>query len=109
MFKIIIRNNFVENQRIMKKTTHDHFAQSLNRLLKRYRLSNHELSALEQIDASKILSLAYTDTGGFDTQNGTFYSEDRKVNYKLKIDYLAEDSNQKQTLILLPVSIGEEL
>ena len=34
-------------------------------------------------------------------------SEERDINYKVKIDYLAADSNRKQTLVLLPIAFGE--
>lgn len=90
----------------MKANAHNHFSQSLNKLLKRYKLSQNELAKIERIEASKILSLAYTDDGGFDFNDGSYYTEDRDVNYKLKIDYLSNENDQK-TLILLPV-IAEE-
>jgi len=92
----------------MKTSANSHFSQSLNVLLKRYSLSEHELLKLRTIDESKIVSLAYTETGGFDISDGAFYAEERDVNYKLKIDYLINGSDRKQTLILLPV-VADEL
>ena len=91
----------------MKAATHNHFAQSLNALLKRYSLSEAALSALKEIDEDAILSLAYTDSGGFDLHSGTYYPEEREINYKVKIDYLAHGSENKKTLVLLPVANGE--
>ena len=93
----------------MKTSANSHFSQSLNTLLKRYSLSEHELLKLRTIDESKIVSLAYTETGGFDIHDGSFYSEEREINYKLKIDYLMNGSDRKQTLILLPVSPEEDM
>ncbi|PHR97373.1 MAG: hypothetical protein COA80_07740 [Leeuwenhoekiella sp.] len=104
----IVNSNFMENSITMKASANSHFSQSLNTLLKRYSLSDHELSKLRTIDESKIVSLAYTETGGFDIRDGAFYAEEREINYKLKIDYLMDDSDAKQTLILLPV-IADEL
>ncbi len=91
----------------MKADAHNHFSRSLNKLLKRYKLSQSELAKIERIEASKIVSLAYTDDGGFDFNDGSYYKEDRNVNYKLKIDYLSNESDQAKTLILLPVMAEE--
>ena len=90
----------------MKTSPKNHFSRSLNQILKRYRLSKTELQQLDAVDTDRIVSLAYTDYGGFDAQTGMYYAEERQVNYKLKLDYVKDEAGKVETLIMLPVTIS---
>ena len=90
----------------MKTQPKGHFSHSLNQLLKRYTLSEQDLKTLNAMDENKIVSLAYTDYGGFDEKTGNYYAEERDINYKLKVDYLKDEAGGVETLIMLPVTIS---
>ena len=90
----------------MKTSPKNHFSRSLNQILKRYRLSETELQQLDAVDTDRIVSLAYTDYGGFDAQTGMYYAEERPVNYKWKLDYVKDEAGKVETLIMLPVTIS---
>ena len=80
-----------------------HFAHSLSNLIKRYSLSDRDLKKLQNIEDDQIVSLAYTDYGGFDFKTGVFYAEEREINYKVKIKYLINTTGELKMMILLPV------
>ncbi|MFD2828159.1 hypothetical protein ACFSYG_16900 [Leeuwenhoekiella polynyae] len=85
----------------------NHFLKTLNTLLKRYKFSNQELESLQKVKKTEIISLAYTNDGGFDLKTGDYHDEDHPVNYKLRIYYKDPQKNSTKMLVLLPSTTEE--
>ena len=85
----------------------NHFFKTLNTLLNRYKLSNKELVNLQKVKKAEIISLAYTNDGGFDLETGDYHDEDHPVNYKLRIYYKDPLKKTTKMLVLLPSTTEE--
>ena len=85
----------------------NHFFKTLNTLLKRYKFSNEELDSLQKVKKTEIISLAYTNDGGFDFNTGAYHDEEHSVNYKLRIYYKDASNKATKMLVLLPSSSEE--
>lgn len=85
----------------------NYFFKTLNILLKRYKFSDEELASLQKVKKTEIISLAYTNDGGFDLETGDYHDEDHPVNYKLRIYYRDLHKKITKMLVLLPSNTEE--
>ncbi len=80
----------------------NHFHKALNQILNRYSLTQTELKKTNLLSNTVIISIAFTEDGGFDKESGEFCSEVLPDTYKLRIYYLPKDGENKQMLVLVP-------
>lgn len=80
----------------------------VDRLREVYYLSDHAIKPLMTLKHLDITSIAYTIDGGFDSTSGTYHSETRAFNYKIRVQYYDEKSSPKEkTVVLLGVEEGQ--
>lgn len=75
----------------------------LRKLVRHYKLSTRDALKLRRLFNSKIISIAYTASGGFDSSNGEFYAKERDINYQLRIKYKIPKINKEKILLLRKV------
>ena len=82
-------------------------ASALKRLRKTYNLSERQIMPLRRLFDLDITSVAYTIDGGFDPKTGDYYSENRGVNYKIRVKYYEgkDDATEKMRAVL---AVAEE-
>ncbi|MDN3595273.1 hypothetical protein [Zunongwangia endophytica] len=78
----------------------------LQQLKDRYDLSALDLEVLRKVQKYQIKSICCTTDGGFDKETGEFYTEERTLNYKVKIVYQKEP-NSKLDIVLLKAEEAE--
>ncbi|WP_300441202.1 hypothetical protein [Christiangramia sp.] len=87
----------------MKSQDSLHVVKCLNRLKERYELSQQELLELKRIKNCIITSIAFTENGGFDRENGEFHEEEREFSYKIRIKYRVDDLDEEKILVMVPI------
>ncbi|SFB90237.1 hypothetical protein SAMN04487907_1011107 [Zunongwangia mangrovi] len=80
----------------------------LQQLKNRYELSDLDLEILEKVQQYQIKSICCTTEGGFDKKTGAFYTEDRTLNYKIKIAYKRNDSAPTEFVLIKAEEAEEE-
>lgn len=72
----------------------------LRKLVRHYKLNTRDALKLRGLFNSRIISIAYTASGGFDSSNGEFYAKEREVNYQLRIKYKIPKIDKEKFLLL---------
>ncbi|CAL66887.1 hypothetical protein [Christiangramia forsetii] len=69
-------------------------------LKERYVLSTNDLKVLEEIHTHTINCVAFTTEGSFDANNGEFYPQEIRGNYKIRIRFQKNESDPENTIYL---------
>ena len=80
----------------------------LQQLKNSYELSDLDLEILEKVQQYQIKSICCTTEGGFDKKTGTFYTEERTLNYKIKIVYKRTASSPTEFVLIKAEEAEEE-
>jgi len=91
----------------MNFSNENHFLNTIDDLRRRHQFSENELQKLEHLKTTPILSLAYTNVGGFDLKNGSFSNEGQTGTYKLKISYLSSKNAQQKVTGFIPNTVED--
>lgn len=75
----------------------------LRKLVRHYKLDTRDALKLRRLFNCRIISIAYTASGGFDSSNGEFYANEREVNYQLRIKYKIPKIDKEEFLLLRKV------
>ncbi|MFI8377430.1 hypothetical protein [Leeuwenhoekiella sp. NPDC079379] len=90
----------------MNFSNENHFLKTLEDLQKRHPFSFKENQELDIIKTAPILSLSYTDEGGFNIKDGDFSKDGSVGTYKVKVNYIHPDYSNPIIAGFLP---NEEL
>lgn len=83
----------MKNDKINAKTC-------LRRLKERFYFSYDEIRHLNSIEKFTIISVAFTENGGFDRDTGEFHEEDTELNFKIRIKYFLKDLEIEKIMVL---------
>ena len=79
----------------------------LKQLKDKYELNDLDLEILEKVQKYQIVSICCTTEGGFDKETGTFYTQDRILNYKIKVVF-KRNSNSPSEFVLIKAEEAED-
>ncbi len=80
-----------------------HVEKCLGRLRDKYNLDAISLKRIMNLKKYIITSIAFTTDGGFDESTGFFHSEERALNYKIRIKFKKSDDMPEEFLVLKPI------
>ncbi|MCL6219607.1 hypothetical protein [Zunongwangia pacifica] len=83
------------------------FQNRLQQLKDRYDLNNLDLEILKKVQQYQIISICCTTEGGFDKKTGAFYTQERTLNYKIKIAF-KRTANAPLEFVLIKAEEAEE-
>ena len=86
----------------MNFSNENHFLKTLNDLQKRHPFSHKENQELDFIKTTSIVSLSYTDEGGFDIKKGDFSTTGTAGTYKIKVNYIHPENSCSKIAGFLP-------
>ncbi|MFI8378314.1 hypothetical protein [Leeuwenhoekiella sp. NPDC079379] len=86
----------------MQLSNQNHYHKTLKDLLERYKFSEAELEKIALLNTTTILSLAYTDNGGFRKRDGSFTDLESSETYKLRVYYFDIKASKSRMMLLLP-------
>ncbi|WBL22972.1 hypothetical protein [Zunongwangia sp. HRR-M8] len=72
----------------------------LKQLKEKYDFNNLDLQILKKVQNYQIKSICCTTDGGFDKNTGEFYTEERTLNFKIKIVYQRTPNSTLETVLL---------
>ena len=79
----------------------------LQQLKDSYELKNLDLQILQKVQQYQIISICCTTEGGFDKKTGAFYTQDRTLNYKIKISFKRTPTSPSE-FVLIKAEEAEE-
>ncbi|MEH6656258.1 hypothetical protein [Leeuwenhoekiella marinoflava] len=92
----------------MNTSPNIHFENALIQLLKRYNCSKKERNRLKTVDLTKISKISHTEYGGFEEQTGAFLNDAMTNTFKIKIDYIDQETRAYKKLYLVPNTEEQE-
>ena len=86
----------------MRHAPDSHFKSTLAQLLKRYSCSKADWNLLKQVGYTSICKISHTEYGGFDFHTGTYLADELSNTFKIKIDYIDQQTQAYKKLFLVP-------
>ncbi|WP_028375441.1 hypothetical protein [Leeuwenhoekiella sp. MAR_2009_132] len=86
----------------MYLSNQNHYHKTLNDLLERYTCTEAELDKIALLNTATILSLSYTDNGGFKKCDGEFTDLESSETFKLRVYYFDVKASKSRMMLLLP-------
>ena len=90
----------------MKSSPDSHFRSTLAQLLKRYSSSKADWKRLKEVSYTSICKISHTEYGGFESHTGAYLKDELSNTFKIKIDYIDQQTRAYKKLFLIP-STGE--
>ena len=84
----------------MKRSEH-YLKSCLSRINEKFQLTNNDLLKIENLKDVEILSIAYTESGGFKKANGEFHTEENTNSYKVRIKYKITGVTEEKLMLLM--------